>query len=59
MTKTVQLFHDMLRKGVSQLLGDPNCEASQWPMGCYCGQTTYKASCAEVEDSKWEQMIYL
>ena len=30
MGKTVQLFHDMFTKGVNQLLGDPNCDASQW-----------------------------
>ena len=26
MRKTVQLFHDMLTKGVNQLWGDQNCE---------------------------------
>ena len=31
--KTVQLFHDMATKGVNQLLGDPNSEASQWLKG--------------------------
>ena len=34
--KTVQLFHDMLIKVVNQLLGDPNCKASQWLRGSYC-----------------------
>ena len=28
MRKTVQLFHDMLTKGMNQLQDDPNCEAS-------------------------------
>ena len=27
--KNVQLFHETLRKGVNQLLGDTNCEATQ------------------------------
>ena len=29
----MQLFHDMATKGVNQLLGDPNSEASQWLKG--------------------------
>ena len=36
MGKTVQLFHDVLTKVVNQLLGDPNCEVSQWLIDCYC-----------------------
>ena len=27
--KIVQQFHEILRKGVNQLLGDPNCETTQ------------------------------
>ena len=38
--KTVQLFHGMVTKGVNQLLGDPNCEASQCLRDCYSRQTT-------------------
>ena len=55
----MQLFHETLRKGVNQLLGDPNYQISQWLMGSYCQKTTPEASCAQGEDSKWEQMIYL
>ena len=33
--KDLQLCHDMLTKGMNQLLGDPNCEVSQWLRDCY------------------------
>ena len=59
MRKNLQLFHDMVTKGVNQLLGDPNYEWSQWLMCCYCWQTTGNANCAQGENSKWEQLIYL
>ena len=29
MGKDVQLFHDMVTKGVNQLLGDPKCKGTQ------------------------------
>ena len=53
----MQLFHKTLRKGVKQLLGDPNCKAIQWLRDSYCWMTTLEASCAQEEDSKLEQMI--
>ena len=32
----MQLYHETLIKGVNQLLGDPNCEATQWLRVSYC-----------------------
>ena len=55
----MQLFYETLRKGVNQLIGDPNYEATQWLNVSYCQKTTLQSSSAWEEDSKWEQMIYL
>ena len=44
--KELQLFHETLRKGVNQLLGDPNCEATQWLRASYCQKTIIQANCA-------------
>ena len=59
MGKNVQLFHETLRKGVNQLLGDPNCEASRWLNESFCQKTTLEASCIQAEDSKWGELIYV
>ena len=42
MRKNVQLLHDMATKGVDQLLGDPNCEASQWLMDSFANRLHLK-----------------
>ena len=36
MGKNVQIFHGTLINGVKQLIGDTNCEASQWLKESYC-----------------------
>ena len=55
----MQLFHETMRKGVNQLLDDPNCEAIQWLRNSYCQKTTLGTSCTQREDSKWGELIYL
>ena len=44
---------------MNQLLVDPNFEATEWLRDSYCRKTTLEARCAEEDDSKWKQMIYL
>ena len=55
----MQLFHETLRKGVNQLLGDPNCEAIEWLRDSYCQKATLGTSCAQGEDSKCGELVYL
>ena len=44
--ENVQLYHETVIRGVNQLLGDPNCEATQWLRVRYCSKTTPQANCA-------------
>ena len=56
--KTGKLFHDMVTKYVSQLVGDLNCEAIQLRRDSYCPKATDEASSAWSMDSKWDAMMY-
>ena len=47
MGKIVQLFHETLRKGVNQLIGDPHCGSNQGQIESYCQKNTLEASCAQ------------
>ena len=39
-------FMVYVKKGVNQLLGDANCETSQWLEGSSCPMTSLEANCA-------------